>query len=265
MKPYSYAPAGLVLSLFPGIDLLGRGFENVGFCVVRGPDLIHGGDMRTFHPVPGMAEGIIGGPPCQEFSRARRIHNKPTGEGLEMIGLFDRAIRSARPLWFLMENVPGLPDLSIGGPEYLLQRFHLCASHCGGRQRRLRVFIFGSREGKSLVIERRPPAAALVSTCMASEGQRKKRRRSWGEFCELQGLPADFSLPGLSVAARYRAVGNGVPVFMAEAIARSIRARVDYGSVRLCLCGCGRILTGRSHQAAALVSCRKRLERVRSA
>ena len=33
----------LVLSLFPGIDLLGRGFEAEGFCVVRGPDLLHAG------------------------------------------------------------------------------------------------------------------------------------------------------------------------------------------------------------------------------
>lgn len=30
----------LVLSLFPGIGLLDRGFEDLGFCVVRGPDLI---------------------------------------------------------------------------------------------------------------------------------------------------------------------------------------------------------------------------------
>jgi hypothetical protein len=32
---------GLVLSLFPGIDLLGHGFELEGFCVVRGPDVIY--------------------------------------------------------------------------------------------------------------------------------------------------------------------------------------------------------------------------------
>lgn len=38
----------LVLSLFPGIDLLGRGFEAEGFYVVRGPDLIYGGDIRAF-------------------------------------------------------------------------------------------------------------------------------------------------------------------------------------------------------------------------
>jgi hypothetical protein len=39
---------GLVLSLFPGIDLFGRGFEAAGFCVVRGPDLIL---AATFAPL----------------------------------------------------------------------------------------------------------------------------------------------------------------------------------------------------------------------
>lgn len=32
----------VILSIFPGIDLLGKGFEEQGFCVVRGPDLITG-------------------------------------------------------------------------------------------------------------------------------------------------------------------------------------------------------------------------------
>ena len=40
----------LILSIFPGIDLLGHAFEEVGFCVVRGPDLITGGDIRRFKP-----------------------------------------------------------------------------------------------------------------------------------------------------------------------------------------------------------------------
>jgi hypothetical protein len=43
----------LVLSLFPGIDLLGRGFEAENFCVVRGPDILWGGDIRSFHVPAG--------------------------------------------------------------------------------------------------------------------------------------------------------------------------------------------------------------------
>lgn len=257
--------AAPVLSLFPGIDLLGRGFEAAGYCVVRGPDPIQGGDVRRFHPPAGYFEGVIGGPPCQEFSRMRRkAHNPATGYGLEMIEEFSRVVKDTYPLWFLMENVPGLPDtVSIGGPDFDCQRFHLCASECGGRQRRLRVFIFGSRERKVLVIERRPHRGPLASTCLASEGE-KPDRRGWPEFCELQGLPASFELPGMSTAAKYRAVGNGVPVFMAEHIAQAIRSRVYSGSVRLCLCGCGRRVSGRADKVAALVACRKRLERTRT-
>jgi DNA (cytosine-5)-methyltransferase 1 len=55
----------LVLSLFPGIGLLDRAFEMEGFCIVRGPDLLWGGDVKTFHPPKGRIDGIIGGPPCQ--------------------------------------------------------------------------------------------------------------------------------------------------------------------------------------------------------
>ena len=39
-----------VLSLFPGVGLLDRGFEDAGFCVLRGPDKIWGGDIRKFFP-----------------------------------------------------------------------------------------------------------------------------------------------------------------------------------------------------------------------
>ena len=44
----------LVLALFPGIGLLDRVFEGEGFCVVRGPDVLWGGDIRRFHPSAGV-------------------------------------------------------------------------------------------------------------------------------------------------------------------------------------------------------------------
>lgn len=60
---------GFVLSIFPGIDLLGRAFEEEGYTVVRGPDPLWGGDIRNFHVPAGVFEGIIGGPPCQHWTR----------------------------------------------------------------------------------------------------------------------------------------------------------------------------------------------------
>jgi DNA (cytosine-5)-methyltransferase 1 len=247
----------LVLSLFPGVDLLGRGFEAEGFAVVRGPDLITGGDVRRFHVPAGRFDGVIGGSPCQDFSRARRT--APTGEGLELLGHYARVVLESSALWFLLENVPGVPDLVVDG--YVVQRFDLNARECGMRQQRLRHFQFGSRLGLVVVPERREPVGLPELIALATEGERVDRR-SWADFCELQGLPRDFELPGMSISAKYRAVGNGVPIPMARVIARAIcSARsMDFGE-RLCVCGCGRVVAGR--HAAALPACRKRLERRR--
>src|SRR4051812_46756528 len=98
----------LVLSLFPGIDLLGMGFEQVGFCVVRGPDLLWGGDVRHFDVPAGRFDGFIAGPPCQDFSGFRR--SAPTGYGDEMLAHFRRLVTEGGPFWWLMENVARVPD-----------------------------------------------------------------------------------------------------------------------------------------------------------
>lgn len=148
-KPPFGHTSTLVLSLFPGIDLMGRGFEQEGYCVVRGPDLIFGGDVRAFHPPPGRFDGIIGGSPCQDFSAARRC--PPTGYGVEMLHEFCRCVAEVRPDWFLLENVPGVPDVQV--PGYVVQRFDLRADECGLPQRRLRHFQFGSH-GYQLVLRR---------------------------------------------------------------------------------------------------------------
>ncbi len=248
----------LILSLFPGADLLGKGFESVGYCVVRGPDLVWGGDVREFHPPPGKFTGIIGGPPCQDFSAARR--EAPTGNGLAMLAEFVRIVTAAAPEWFLMENTPRVPSITV--PGYGVQRFNLNAAECGGKQRRLRTFQFGSRDSSIVVPDRGVTPPDLAPTCLASEASRPGRR-GWAEFCALQGLPPTFDLPGLSVAAKYRAVGNGVPVYMAAVIARAISRRGESQSVRVCACHCGRPITGK--QIAATPACRKRLERSRIA
>jgi DNA (cytosine-5)-methyltransferase 1 len=249
----------LVLSLFPGIDLLGRGFEAEGFCVVRGPDLITGGDIRAFTPPPGRFDGVIGGPPCQDFSSLRRC--EPSGNGVAMLAEFVRCVESAQPNWFLMENVPGVPDVQPAG--YQVQRFDLRANECGLSQQRLRHFQFGSNAGEVLLLNRDERQSVTRPAALAVEGTRQKRR-GWAEFCESQGLPADFDLPGMTLAAKYRAVGNGVAIPVARFVARAIRdARYPADLITLCVCGCGRSVSGgRTH---ALAACRKRMQRRRDA
>lgn len=255
----------LTLSLFPGIDLLGRGFEAEGFCVVRGPDIIYGQSIYDFHVPSHRFDGIIGGSPCQDFSRARRT--PPTGEGIALLNQFVRIIEEAQPTWFLLENVERVPDIHPTG--YHVQRFDLNAKECGCAQSRLRHFQFGSTTGLVVMPQRFPPLGKshIQPACLATEG-RKKHRRTWSDFCQLQGLPPDFDLPGMTIEAKYRAVGNGVPIPMARTVARAIREATcetaqRCNTVRLCSCGCGRPLTGRNDQRSATPACRKRLEKRR--
>lgn len=249
----------LLLSLFPGIDLLGRGFEAEGFNVVRGPDTLLGQDVREYRPARHTFEGIIGGPPCQKFSTINR--NRDVEQGMELVGEFIRCVVEAQPVWFVMENVPGVPDIEV--PGYRVQRFNLNALECGLKQNRIRVFQFGSRDRSVLVIHRSKSAdVESHPACLASEAYRDDAR-SWEDFCELQGLPRDFTLPGWSKGAKYRAVGNGVPIPMARVIARAIHFRKVTGTVRLCICECGReVPAGRTMATAA---CRKRMQRRRDA
>lgn len=246
-----------VLSLFPGVGLLDLGFELEGFKVLRGPEKILGQRIEVFVPPRGLFAGVVGGSPCQDFSRARR--KPPSGDGLRMLEHFRRVVTEAEPDWYLLENVVGVPDLKIDG--FAWQRFNLRASEFGGSQNRNRCFQFGSRDGLPLVIDRQDVTGRRLQACaMASEGT-KARRRTWSDFCALQGLPASFNLPGWSIEAKYRLVGNGVFVPMARAVATAIRDRAVTGDVRLCICQCGRRVKGAATQATA--ACRKRMERRR--
>jgi DNA (cytosine-5)-methyltransferase 1 len=88
-----------VLSLFPGIGLLDRALEEMGFTVVRGPDLLWGDDIRDFHPQPSCYAGMIGGPPCQAFSQWRLVIKH---KGFELSGNlipeYERCVKEAQPV-----------------------------------------------------------------------------------------------------------------------------------------------------------------------
>jgi len=141
----------LVLSLFPGIGLLDRAFEEQGFCVVRGPDVLWGGDIRTWHPPPGRFDGVIGGPPCQAFST---LANLVRAKGHEprfgnLIPEFERCVAEAQPRWFLMENVRAAPVPVVSGystHSFLIGNETIAGDdELGQEQERLRRFSFGMR------------------------------------------------------------------------------------------------------------------------
>jgi DNA (cytosine-5)-methyltransferase 1 len=174
-----------------------------------------------------------------------------------MLSEFARVVTEAQPAWWLMENVPGVPDLHISG--YVVQRFNCYAVEFGVWQKRNRSFQFGSRDGVPLCLPRGSQShpGRRANTVLARDSRPKFSR-----LVKLQGLPDWFDLPGLSRTAKIRAVGNGVPVPMARGVAESIRDR-GVTDLRLCVCGCGRPLTGQAHQKSATAACRKRIERSR--
>lgn len=233
----------LVLSLFPGIGLLDRGFEDLGFCVVRGPDLIWGGDIRKFTVPAGRFDGIIAGPPCQDFSKARR--SSKTGNGIDMLAEFKRIVYEAKPTWWLAENVPGVPNINING--YSWQRLDLMACDFGSEQRRLRHVQFGSNDSTLLAIDRQT-GKPTQPTVLANDD------RPIHELVRLQGLPQDFDIPAFTKGALTRAIGNGVPYGMAKALAQAVISRQS--GVTLCACSCGRRVTGKKQYADG--ACRKR-------
>lgn len=76
--------------------------------VVRGPDSLWGGDVRTFHPPRSRFDGVIGGPPCQFASSAGEIIGS---EAVDLIPEFVRVVEAVRPedpaqpFFTVMENV----------------------------------------------------------------------------------------------------------------------------------------------------------------
>lgn len=234
----------LVLSLFPGIGLLDMAFEEEGFCVVRGPDLLWGGDVRRFSPPAGRFDGVIGGPPCQMFSRMRHINPKAGMAHGNMIPEFERCVAACAPRWAVMENVPEAPEPAVEG--YVTRPELIRDVWVGGETNRMRRFSFITRDGRPLRVETlalhrpAPEPSALaggarrVPVAIGGSGKVKASRRvcagdlktveGFAASKRAQGLPADFDLPPFTVAAKVKAVGNGVPLPMGRAIARAVKA-----------------------------------------
>ncbi len=239
--------APLVLSLFPGIGLLDMAFEEEGFCVVRGPDVLWGGDVRTFHPPAGKFDGVIGGPPCQAFSRLAHMVRQNGYEPKfgNLIPEFERVVLEAQPSWFVMEEVPDAPLPHVVG--YYRDARLLNNRWLGQIHSRLRRISFGNRRGLMPLpvdVEALMPAqfeyaavggSRAIPIAIGGIGKVKAGKRlspmpvntksysAFRDLCRSQGLPDDFDLPPFTVQAKCHAVGNGVPLPMGRAIARAVK------------------------------------------
>jgi DNA (cytosine-5)-methyltransferase 1 len=235
----------LVLSLFPGIGLLDRAFETEGFCMVRGPDLLWGGDIKRFHPPAGRFDGVIGGPPCQCFSRLAHIvryNGYEVGENL--IPEFERVIAEAQPTWWVMENVVEAPIPAIAG--YQVDPSVLDNRWLGEVQSRKHRFSFGTRDGRRLHYQtaalenhdwdyrvcasdfrRTPvkkPAGGKDKRTRKGSLASRGRARKLPESLRLQGLPPDFfDHSPFTMKGKGEMLGNGVSLYMGRALASAVR------------------------------------------
>lgn len=215
----------LVLSIFPGLDLLGREFESVGYTVLRGPDLLWGGDIRTFHPPAGVFEGIIGGPPCQWVSQLAKLGNI---KATDLTSEYLRIVSDARPKWAVMENVRGLLRAGIMPPDWSAIRIR--DWDCGGLTFRTRIFwvypaVLILAPPKRLG---RPQYSVLATSWKGHDSKNKKMhmhsKLSIAEAAQLQGYP-DLSEVLEPLGKRYAValLGNGTTRAMGQFIARAIR------------------------------------------
>lgn len=245
----------LVLSLFPGIGLLDRAFEEEGFCVVRGPDLLWGGNVKRFKPPADKFDGVIGGPPCQAFSQLRHIVAANGFEVAEnLIPEFERVVFEAQPDWFVMENVPDAPSPDI--PGYWMTNHIISDLWVGGATERKRRFTYGHKGGRACngfrieTLALHPINGEPAVTCdmrrrpvaLGGSGKPKRRpnesggrtsslNRGYGaetldRMAELQGVPellaalrehGAFTSKALKIG-----IGNGVPIEMGRAVAKAV-------------------------------------------
>lgn len=243
-----------MLSLFPGIGLLDMAFEEEGFCVVRGPDVLWGGDIRKFHPPHTRFDGVIGGPPCQLFSQMRHIQPLAGKKHGNLIPEFERVVSEADPWWFVMENVRDAPlpvvsrfrvnsqilkDVWVGGETMRLRRIsfgvHGAHRHASAELRIEQVALHTQEPEVSALAgasDRTPVmigGSGKVKKTYGNSGRRSvlgssSGVNSYAEKLRQQGLPTDFlSDAPFTASGKSHAVGNGVPLPMGRAIAKAVK------------------------------------------
>jgi DNA (cytosine-5)-methyltransferase 1 len=172
-----------ILSFFSGGGFLDMGFEKAGFEIVFSNEIDEdfaqfykegmsswSGKKREISAISDIDEvstgdvkalvkgrfGIIGGPPCQDFSIRGSKNGFDGLRGTLTYHYYER-IMDIQPDFFLMENVPGLvllkktkrafnAILDMFREEYLISSERLNALHFGVPQNRERLFVIGVKK-----------------------------------------------------------------------------------------------------------------------
>lgn len=229
------------ISLFTGVGGLDFGFEAAGFDTAVAVEMdatacralstnrrwpvicedIHRLSatqiMNAAELGPGEADVLIGGPPCQPFSKsgywvsgdAKRLDD-PRATTLEA---YLHVLEKAQPRAFLLENVHGLAfrgkdeglEQILRGIEAVNRRCRtsyrpevaiLNAAEFGVPQHRQRVFIVGSRDGTPFKF----PSQTHGAPETVDDGAREPFRTAWDA---LGDLPALLNEPSLKMSGKW--------------------------------------------------------------
>jgi len=161
---------------------------------------------------PGEPDVLIGGPPCQPFSKSSYwVHGdamRLDDPRADTLTAYLRVLRDTRPKVFLLENVYGLvykgKDEGIRhllsgideinrqtGARYAVNWQMLNAAHYGVPQARERVFLIGSREGISF---RFPEPTHGDAASLELFDSREPFRTAWDAIGDLPEIPNEPSL-----------------------------------------------------------------------
>ena len=238
----------VILSLFPGVDLLGMAFEQEGATVVHGPEWMFGRDVRDFHVPAGRFDLVIGGPPCQVFSSASQMGAESKTDRQDLIPEFIRIANEARPRAIVMENVRQAIRHAVIPRDWNVQI--VSDWDCGGMTYRERaIFTWPmpimipprrarNRDGVQGVDY--PWNSVMASTWKRGRHDNPTNRRKGflgGDlplefYAELQGAPlvTERLVEAGGTGVRQLAIhmlGNGVPLPMGRHVARQVLAAMD--------------------------------------
>jgi DNA (cytosine-5)-methyltransferase 1 len=240
-----------VISLFTGAGGLDLGFEAAGFATrvalemdrdavatlrynrdwpvidqdIHSPAGSSDRVLRAGRLRVGDADVLIGGPPCQPFSKsgywatgdARRLSDPRAST----LGAYLRILRDTLPKSFLIENVPGIAFSSKDegllfiereirkinrdlGTRYSFKAALLRAVDFGVPQDRQRVFIVGHREGREFQF---PQAEFGASTVDLLGETMRPVRTAWDAIGDLE----DDSDPALQMSGKWAELLPSIP------------------------------------------------------